>query len=160
MSFIIDLNVKRSWRLPLYSVISPGNDHLPEQCEGKEKEAIEAEICHSVEEMMDELSQPIETMLRNQDDSPYSQIPLPPVTDTLLYEYDFGDSWSIKITASYNCPDLIESGRITQTELDRANVKCRETYRPVLLARDGEMLTWARTVVGWKKGNKSDFNLL
>ena len=43
-------------------------------------------------------------------------------------------------TASENCMDLIESGRITQSELDRANVKCREVYRPVMIARDGEML--------------------
>ena len=35
---------------------------------------------------------------------------------------------------------MVESGRITQSELDRANVKCREVYRPVLIARDGEML--------------------
>jgi hypothetical protein len=34
----------------------------------------------------------------------------------------------------------VESGRITQAELDRANVKCREVYRPVLIASDGEML--------------------
>ena len=58
----------------------------------------------------------------------------------LLYNYDFGDDWKIRITASENCPDLVESGRITQAELDRANVKCREVYRPVLIARDGEML--------------------
>ena len=63
-----------------------------------------------------------------------------PVTDVLLYNYDFGDDWKIRITASENCPDLVESGRITQAELDRANVKCREVYRPVLIARDGEML--------------------
>ena len=36
--------------------------------------------------------------------------------------------------------DLVKSGRITQAELDRANVKCREVYRPVMIARDGEML--------------------
>ena len=63
-----------------------------------------------------------------------------PVTDEILYSYDFGDNWHVRITASENCADLVESGRITQAELDRANVKCREVYRPVLIARDGEML--------------------
>ncbi|MBR4146230.1 MAG: hypothetical protein IKU06_12345, partial [Lachnospiraceae bacterium] len=56
------------------------------------------------------------------------------------YNYDFGDNWHIKITSSENCTDLVGSGRITQAELDRANVKCREVYRPVLIASDGEML--------------------
>ncbi len=27
--------------------------------------------------------------------------------------------------------------RLTQEEFDRANLKCRDTYRPVLIARDG-----------------------
>ena len=48
--------------------------------------------------------------------------------------------WKIRITASENCADLVETGRITQSELDRAHVKCREVYRPVMIARDGEML--------------------
>ena len=27
--------------------------------------------------------------------------------------------------------------RLSQNDLDRANLKCRDTYRPVLIARDG-----------------------
>ena len=34
----------------------------------------------------------------------------------------------------------VEGGKITQDMLDKSNVKARVTYRPVLLARDGEML--------------------
>ena len=34
----------------------------------------------------------------------------------------------------------MENGEITQEMLDRSNIKARVTYRPVLLARDGEML--------------------
>lgn len=55
-----------------------------------------------------------------------------PFTDALYYVY--GD-WAVKITASENCPDLMD--RLSQTDLDRANLKCRDTYRPVLIARDG-----------------------
>ncbi len=92
----------------------------------------------------DELYQKVEPLIsqitREQMDSPEMQADPEPVTDVLLYNYDFGDNWRIRITASENCPDLVESGRISQAELDRANVKCREVYRPVLIARDGEML--------------------
>ena len=59
-------------------------------------------------------------------------------TDELLYQYDFGDNWQIRITGSRNCVDLV--GKITQDMLDKSNIKARVTYRPVLLARDGEML--------------------
>ena len=42
-----------------------------------------------------------------------------PFTDELLYHYDFGDGWRVRITASDDCPDLVESGRISQKELIR-----------------------------------------
>ena len=45
------------------------------------------------------------------------------------------NGWTVKITASENCPDLMN--RITQNDLDLANLKCRATYRPVLIAKDG-----------------------
>ena len=35
---------------------------------------------------------------------------------------------------------MVEQGRITQDQLDKAQIKCRELYRPVTLAVDGEML--------------------
>lgn len=127
-------------RLPLCFVLAPGQDKLPELCDEQEKKAVEDSICHSATEMYRSLRQSIHNVIAARNDSPLRQVMPIPCTDTLLYEYDFGDGWRIKITASENCPDLVESGRVTQTELDRANVKCRETYRPVLIAKDGEML--------------------
>ena len=127
-------------RLPLCFVLASGQDKLPEMCDGQEKKALENNICHSVFEMYYSLEKYIRNVIAAQIDSPMRQVMPMPCTDTLLYEYDFGDGWCIKITASENCPDLVESGRVTQLELDRANVKCRETYRPVLIAKDGEML--------------------
>jgi len=59
------------------------------------------------------------------------------ITDVLLYDYDFGDSWQLKITGSYSCDDLVESGRVTQDELDAARTAVWKTYRPVCLASDG-----------------------
>ena len=63
-----------------------------------------------------------------------------PMTDTLVYHYDYGDGWCINIRAMYDCADLVKQGRLSQKEIDRLNIKCRELYRPVTLAIDGEML--------------------
>lgn len=61
-------------------------------------------------------------------------------TDTIYYHYDFGDKWLVRITVKNDCRDLVEQGRITQEQLDKAQIKCRERYRPVTIAVDGEML--------------------
>lgn len=117
-------------RLPIFSILAPGKDSLSEQ----------AEICQSATEMGEELKKHMHNGIDAQSDSLERQVLPIPCTDALLYEYDFGDNWRIKITASENCSDLVESGRITQAELDRANVKYKETYRPVLLTKDGDMV--------------------
>lgn len=70
-------------------------------------------------------------------DAPDHQPRISSVTDTLLYEYDFGDSWQLKITGSFNCVDLVEAGRVTQEELDAAMTTVWKTYRPVCIASDG-----------------------
>ena len=80
----------------------------------------------------------LQSLLDDQIDSPEVLVVPLLMTDTLYYHYDFGDSWKIRIAANRNCPDLIADEKITQSELDRANVQCREVYRPVLLTRDGE----------------------
>ena len=63
-----------------------------------------------------------------------------PISDTLYYYYDFGDGWTIKINVMNDCKDLVEQKRVTQEQIDQAQIKCRELYRPVTLAVDGEML--------------------
>ncbi len=74
-------------------------------------------------------------------DAPDIQPILPyPITDTLLYNYDFGDDWWVKITLCDDYNDLIDSGRISKKQLEKSISKCKELYRPVLIARDGEML--------------------
>lgn len=62
------------------------------------------------------------------------------LTDVLFYNYDFGDNWEIKITLGDEGAELVKNGRISQSALDKAVAKCCTLYRPVLLARDGEML--------------------
>lgn len=93
------------------------------------------------QEMLDDgMDEEIEEILGSGLDSPMKQPFVYSFTDELLYQYDFGDNWKIRITGSRNCADLVESGKISQEMLDRSNIKARVTYRPVLLCRDGEML--------------------
>ena len=93
------------------------------------------------QEMLDDgMSEEAEEIMESGLESPMNQPYVYSFTDELLYQYDFGDNWQIRITGSRNCADLVESGKITQDMLDKSNIKARVTYRPVLLCRDGEML--------------------
>ena len=127
-------------RLPISSVLAIGCDKLPELCTAEERKHIDEQIIQTGEEIFNSVKGVVDRLISDEIDSPDAQPIAGPITDVLLYNYDFGDNWKIKITLSENCSDLVNSGRITQNELDRANVKCREVYRPVLIARDGEML--------------------
>ena len=127
-------------RLSISSVLATGMFDLPDGCPDEEREFIDKQIAESGDVIYRQVEKLMKMIMSEQIDAPEIQAHPLPVTDELLYNYDFGDNWKIRITASNNCPDLVESGRITQAELDRANVKCREVYRPVLIARDGEML--------------------
>ncbi len=111
-------------RLPVSSVISFFPDYEEE----------------SGKELLDDLRADIEEVVRKKSTELYDEVLPYPLTDTLIYEYDYGDGWRVRITASGDCFDLIEDGRITQEEIDRAQIKCRELYRPVTLSVDGEML--------------------
>lgn len=127
-------------RLPICSVLAAGKNKLPDGCSDDERNYIDKQMVSSGSEIFIKVKKYIDSIIDKQIDSPEVQALPSPITDVLIYSYDFGDNWKIKITASENCSDLVESGRITQTSLDKANIKCREVYRPVLIARDGEML--------------------
>ena len=126
-------------RLPLNSVLAPGELAFPENCSEEEKNVNKEMVC-SGDELISYMEKNIKKIFEDYIDSPYIQVNPLPVTDVLLYDYDFGDNWKIKITASRDSTDLVQAGRITKGQLDRANAKCREMYRPVLIAKDGEML--------------------
>jgi len=49
-----------------------------------------------------------------------------PVTDEILYNYDFGDNWKVRITAGENGDNLISDGRVTPSEVDAAYEKCQK----------------------------------
>ena len=117
-------------RLPIDSVLYAGKNYL-----GDLKEE---EICQTGEEMYQAVGRYIHNIIDRQEDTPEAQVCPVPFTDVLYYTYDFGDDWKVRITASWNCTDLMD--QLTQTELDKAQIKCREVYRPVLIARDGQFV--------------------
>ena len=86
--------------------------------------------------MIEELEE-MEEEYTEGEDNPYDQPLTNQFTDVLYYQYDFGDSWRVKIQGSCGCEDLIEAGRITQEELDDVVVQIFTTYRPVVIAQDG-----------------------
>lgn len=114
-------------RLPVDSVLLPGQNGL-----GDLKEE---EICPTGIELYDALGKHIHDIIDRQEDTPEAQVCPLPFTDVLYYNYDFGDDWTVRITASWNCEDLMD--QLSQKELDKAQIKCRELYRPVMIARDG-----------------------
>jgi len=63
-----------------------------------------------------------------------------PITDKLLYHYDYGDGWIVEITCIKDCGDLIENGMITEEDLAEAKSTVIEQYKPVCVHQDGMRL--------------------
>ncbi len=94
-------------------------------------------LCDTFEKFMDEEMIEDIKYVKSGEDYPDNQPMTNTFTDTLYYEYDFGDGWNVKIQGSCGCEDLIESGRISQEELDEAILQVHKSYRPVVIAQDG-----------------------
>lgn len=60
-----------------------------------------------------------------------------PVTQVLYYEYDYGDSWIVKVTKLESCEDLVADYSVTQEELETARETVRMKHKPVCLSKDG-----------------------
>lgn len=121
-------------RLTIGEVLAVRNMHCSDDFQDGENVSTYQQM---IEDGMDD---EIDKILENGIDSPMKQPYVYSFTNELFYSYDFGDNWHIKITGSRNCTDLVEGGKISQDMLDKSNIKARVTYRPVMLARDGEML--------------------
>lgn len=63
-----------------------------------------------------------------------------PVTRELIYNYDFGDNWTIIITKEQDCRDLLKSGLVSHEEVDDANEIVLNEHRPVCIHKDGVFL--------------------
>ena len=127
-------------RLTVAEVLAAGDKRLLCDEDEEIKEQVESGIVHSGTELYKKVEGFVKEIIEAGIDSPDIQVPIQPVTDKLIYRYDFGDDWHVEITASENCADLVETGRTSQKELDRAQIKCRKLYRPVMIARDGDFV--------------------
>lgn len=119
-------------RMSIQFVLALGEKGLPE----KGYEIFDGDLVENSEQLKEEIDEAVH-MTYDRIDTPLNQPDIGGITKELFYEYDFGDEWTVKITGSFNCADMIEEGLVTQEELDAANLQVRNTYRPVMIARDG-----------------------
>lgn len=60
-----------------------------------------------------------------------------PVTKELIYNYDFGDNWIVKITKYKDCEDLIKQNIIDEYELEEAEEVVLDKHKPVCINKVG-----------------------
>jgi len=60
-----------------------------------------------------------------------------PVTHKLIYNYDFGDDWTIIITKEKDCKELLQKGYISKDELLDAEATVLTKHKPVCIHKDG-----------------------
>ncbi len=60
-----------------------------------------------------------------------------PVTNELIYNYDFGDNWIIRITKHKGCQDLIDNNTIGEYELEEAEETVINKHKPVCINKMG-----------------------
>ena len=60
-----------------------------------------------------------------------------PVTKELIYNYDFGDNWIIKITKYKDCEDLLKQNIIDEYELEEAEDVVLDKHKPVCINKVG-----------------------
>ena len=126
--------------LPVGMILAVGKNAVLSKRTKSEKRHLEEEILHNGAEVLLRAEELNQRNIREFRGIPRAvDVPIP-VTDEILYNYDFGDNWKVRITAGENCDDLISDGRVTPSEIDAAYEKCQKEYRPVMIARDGEML--------------------
>lgn len=60
-----------------------------------------------------------------------------PVTNELIYNYDFGDNWIVRITKYKDCEDLLKKNIIDEYELKEAEDIVVSKHKPVCINKDG-----------------------
>ena len=60
-----------------------------------------------------------------------------PVTKELIYNYDFGDNWIVKITKYKDCETLIKQNIIDEYELEEAQDTVLNKHKPVCINKEG-----------------------
>lgn len=60
-----------------------------------------------------------------------------PVTRELIYNYDFGDNWIVRITKHKDCEDLLKQNIIDEYELEEAEDTVLSKHKPVCINKNG-----------------------
>lgn len=60
-----------------------------------------------------------------------------PVTKELIYNYDYGDNWIVKITKYKDCEDLLKNNLLAEYELEEAEDIVSNKHRPVCIHKEG-----------------------
>ncbi len=60
-----------------------------------------------------------------------------PVTKELIYNYDFGDNWTVRITKYNDCEDLLKHNIIDEHELKEAEDTVLAKHTPVCINKEG-----------------------
>jgi hypothetical protein len=60
-----------------------------------------------------------------------------PVTHELIYNYDFGDDWTVTITKEKDCLELLQKGYVSKDELLEAESTVMTKHKPVCIHKDG-----------------------
>ena len=98
----------------------------------------EPDLADAFEDFLnDSLKAEIAQILKSGKDEPDIQPVVQCCTDVLLYEYDFGDGWLVKITADRDCGRQIRNGRTDADAAEKAVQTVCEENRPVCIAADG-----------------------
>jgi len=77
------------------------------------------------------------TVLAFKDEAVCSDNGIFPVTHKLIYNYDFGDDWTITIVKERDCGELLKKGYISEDELLDAEAMVLTKHKPVCIYRDG-----------------------
>lgn len=98
--------------------------------------ACKEDLFQSLDSVVPENERPSHSVVPNRP-GPVANPPIIPITDTLYYEYDFGDGWRIEITRLDDFADLMKAGRLPASELANAENTVIHDRKPVLIAWDG-----------------------
>lgn len=60
-----------------------------------------------------------------------------PVTDELIYNYDFGANWEVKITRHKDYRDLLKKNLVDKMEIEKAEELVISKHKPVCINKDG-----------------------
>ncbi len=60
-----------------------------------------------------------------------------PITQELIYKYDFGDNWNVHMTKYNDCSDLLEQNLVSEAELVEAQATVLCKHQPVCIHKDG-----------------------